>query len=478
MSGIGIDFGTTNSVAAVYDSNSRRPVALRALTDKETGQPHPSVVWFQGDRVIVGREAKQNINGFTTVPGNHFERSIKRRLGQNHIIDVLGERKQAYEVAAEIFRFLVQQAKRDTSIGIQEAVVTIPVRFKGHARRELRKAAGMAGIHIKTFVHEPFAAVIGYCFAAGRDVATMHGSNILVFDWGGGTLDITLARVERSYITELATGGLEDIAGDLFDQRVQRYAENKFLDQYTLRPDILSMLPAGTRDRLNIECELRKIELSMKDRTSVKVAEFLQRDKHVFDLDVPLNRSTFQELIGTDVQAAIAEVDHVLEEARLQRSEVDHVLMIGGSSRIPRIRSEMQRRFGVRVIEVQNGDTIIAEGAAIIAENDWLPFLAKPVQLLLADESFYTVFEERTVLNPVTCQKKITLFCTDNRDGEARLLVAERQRTGDPSSIRMMNSLNIPVNCQLPKPYNHERVYADFYVDEDSHTSCPGTRCY
>ena len=210
--------------------------------------------------------------------------------------------------------------------------------FEGQARRELRKAAGAAGINIKTFVHEPFAAVIGYCHIAGLDVAAMYGANVLVFDWGGGTLDLTLAKVEANYITETATGALVDIAGDLFDRKIRKHAESVFLDRYSLRPEVLSLLRPGTRDRLSIECERAKIALSTKEQDSVQVAQFLQRNNHDFDLDLPLDRSTFETLIKTDVQSALAEVDRVLEEAKLKPNEVDRVLLIGGSSKIPLLR--------------------------------------------------------------------------------------------------------------------------------------------
>src|SRR6266571_6201729 len=118
MSGIGIDFGTTNSVAAEFDSSTGR---IRALTDPTTNQPHPSVVWFQGERVIVGHKAKQNIEHFAEVSGNHFERSIKRALGHDRAVSVFGEHKATHQIAAEVFRFLRQQAEEDYRVKVEEA---------------------------------------------------------------------------------------------------------------------------------------------------------------------------------------------------------------------------------------------------------------------------------------------------------------------------------------------------------------------
>jgi len=464
MKGIGIDFGTTNSIAAVFSSETEK---IRILTDKRTNLPHPSVVWYRGENIIVGREAKMNINTYAEVSGNHFERSIKRNLGKGYKASVLSEHKAAHEIAAEIFRYIRQQAADEYHVEINEAVVTIPVKFKGFARRELRKAAAAAGIHIKTFVHEPFAAVVSYCHDARRRLKELEGTNILVFDWGGGTLDITLARNEKGCITEVATGGLEDIAGDHFDEKIRKHVEAIFLSQNNLSLEILSVCHPKTKDRAKIECERAKIALSSKDKDAVKVANFLQYKNRNLDLDISIDRSEFESLVEADIQAALHQLDKVLEEANLTSSEVDLVLMIGGSSKIPRICTEMQKRFGARLINVDNADTIIAEGAAIIAEKGWQPFLSKPINIVLSDGTLYTVFQEGTVLLPQTCRKEVTMFCTDNRDGEARLIVAEQQRIGDSSSIAMKKVVNIPVNRDLRQPYFPERVYVRFQVDED-----------
>lgn len=461
--GFGIDFGTTNSVAARSDAATGRTLPF---TDRETNLPHPSVVWYRGNQVVVGKEAKHQLKGFADEAGNAFVRSIKRKLGRDSGVTVFGERKEAYEIAAEIFRFLRQQAKDNYDYDLENVVLTVPVRFEGTAREDLRKAANAAGIEIKTFIHEPFAAVIGYCYSSARDIESLNGLNILVFDWGGGTLDITVARIKDGQIFELATAGLEDIAGDHFDSRLESYARGCFLNRHGLREDILSLRP-GTRAKLSTECERAKISLSSRTAERLQLRLFFHRESLDYDLDAEITRPRFEGLIATDVDAALRQVDQVIGDAALTPEEIDAALLIGGSSRIPMLRSEMNVRFGARAIDVRNADTIIAEGAAIIAQNDWLPYLARPIQVRLSDGALYTIFERGQILKPEVCRKEVSFYCTDNRDGEAHMVIVESLRPGDTTAVRTVQILNVPVSAALPRPYNHERVSAVFEIDEN-----------
>lgn len=247
--GVGIDFGTTNSIAAIYKIALRETQPLYG----ETTFPHPSVVWYKADgSVIVGANAKKNIMGFSEVAGNRFVSSIKRRLGRDESISVFGLRKPAYEVAADIFRHIIRDAETRHRCLIKTGVVTIPIYFDGWQRRELRKAADAAGFFIKTFVHEPFAAIVGYCHRKGHGLHMEHmeGQIFLVFDWGGGTLDITVAQVINSELTELATGGISDRAGDYFNKKMEKYAISGFREKLGASPNDLPI----SSDRLLEEC--------------------------------------------------------------------------------------------------------------------------------------------------------------------------------------------------------------------------------
>jgi molecular chaperone DnaK len=185
IDGVGIDFGTTNSVVAIASRSKPYP-RIKALLSEDG--PHPSVVWYQGGvEPRVGRIAKTNILGFSEAPGNFFVPSIKRDLGKGKSLTIFNTTYEAKQIASHIFRHLKNDARESHGIEFSEAVVTVPVNFDGRARRDLRSAANDAGIYIKKFVHEPFAAIVGYCFSekADRSLEDREGQKILVFDWGG-----------------------------------------------------------------------------------------------------------------------------------------------------------------------------------------------------------------------------------------------------------------------------------------------------
>jgi molecular chaperone DnaK len=185
------------------------------------------------------------------------------------------------------------------------------------------------------------------------------------------------------------------------------------------------------------------------------------------DMEEPVGRPDFEALIRDEVMDAMGEVQRVLNDARVDSTDVDRVLLIGGTSEIPMLQYEMQRLFGVRAESLrEQSQTIIAEGAAIVAQRGYQPFLTRPVQLALADGSQLTVFDRDTPV-PVAGAKQVTLYCTDPRDGTAQLVIMEQVRADERGSVRQQEVVSVPVSPGLPKPYNHERVHAAFEIDED-----------
>lgn len=463
--GVGIDFGTTNSVVAV-STRGKRASRIKALLDDS--RPHPSVVWYQvSEEPRVGRVAKNNILGFSEAPGNLFIPSIKRSLGKDRTFSIFGTKVPAWQVAAEIFKYLKHDAQHHHGVEVTSAVVTIPVNFDGRARRELRQAAHHSGVYIKTFVHEPFAAIVGYCYSGkgNRTLQQRDGEKILVFDWGGGTLDITIGQVEGGTISELATSGVSDRSGDHFDEVLANFAKTEFLERNRIQHDVFTLQPS-TRDRLRTECELRKIDLSGEQEAMITLGGFYQVNGKLLDLDEFINRASFENLIDQDVSEAMSRVDLALESAGLMASDIDLALLIGGTSLIPRVRKEMFDRFGVKMVQIPNADSIIAEGASLVDALNLHPVLARPVYIELSDCSHYEIFKAGELAKTEVCTKEVALFCTDNRDGQAKLIVKEGTC---PFKDRFATKcvLSIPVSPSLPKPYNHERVTARFVLDED-----------
>ena len=165
MISFGIDFGTTNSIMALA-KNTTAEVKTIPFYDRENRLPHPSIVWYSNQQVIVGREAKNHFNAYVEESGNKFVKSIKSHIADSKQIDIFGRKVYPYSIAGEIFKYLKTYAEKEYSTeldeSIKEAVVSIPISFNGLQREALRRAANKAGIHIKTFIHEPFAAIIWF----------------------------------------------------------------------------------------------------------------------------------------------------------------------------------------------------------------------------------------------------------------------------------------------------------------------------
>jgi len=460
--GFGIDFGTTNSVVAAHNLKSGKTTVCR----DGKGLPHPSVVWYRLDELPrVGREAKMHISAFADAAGNAFVQSVKRRLGRGETLDIFGERRSAQSVATDIFRFLIADAHKGHYFNVREAVVTVPVYFDGRARRELRKAADAAGLFIKTFLHEPFAALIGYLYGSGVNAGLQEreGQNTLVFDWGGGTLDITIGQVCQGRVVQLSTAGLEDRAGDHFDSLLGTVATRKFQESNSISSAQLHLTPT-TKDRFRTECERCKIELSAKRSQKLELASFFRFGKDL-DLSERIDRKEFEKEILADVDLAAREVDRALDAAGLTARQIDLVLLIGGTSQIPLVQQRIRERFGHTVVIVKNADSIIAEGAAIADALGLGLVFADSVAIELSDGTCHDVFRAGEPAKPEACNKTLNLFCTDNRDGIARLIVGLARTSSGRFDRRTI--LTVPVSPDLPRPYNHERITASFRLDED-----------
>jgi molecular chaperone DnaK len=463
MVGFGIDFGTTNSVASAFDGRE-----LTTFVDNNN-LPHPSVLWYRGEgRPAVGREAKDRIKDFGNTPGNQFIRSIKSRIQQETEFEIFGKYYYTYQIAGEIFRFLREDAHDRYPVypKINEAVVTIPLYFNGQQRKAIRKAAEVAGIFIKNFIHEPFAAVIGYLFSSldSLDQLKTIKENILVFDWGGGTLDITLVKLDSGTVSEISNQGYPGRSGDHFDEILVTDVLDKFRQEH----DISSRgfrIDAGAESILAHDIEFAKIDLSERESASVKIPDFYSFNDKSIPLRSEVSRRHFESLINLDIQDAMGLVDKVLYEARLQTSQVGLVLLIGGTSKIPLLDKMMRDTFGTaKVRRIANADTVISEGAAIISYYDWQPYLVNPICIQMSDESHYQVFDSGTILNPETAQKEIKFFCTDNRDGEGILilsdkLIGNRYQVKDPI-------IKIPITNKLLNVYK-EKIVTDFRVDNN-----------
>ena len=469
MKGFGIDFGTTNSVVAYFNTE----IAQEPGAFMDAGRPHPSLVWYKPDakQPVVGWEARKQMNQVENRMGHCFVHSVKRLMAEEREVPIIGTvRRPAREVGADILTHLLSHARRTqpvAAVDLNSCVATVPVNSSGRYRRELRRAAELAGLHVESFTHEPFAAVFGWFFAQKTDLQRLPPSKVLVFDWGGGTLDITLVQVQDGRIFELGNSNLEHCAGNEFTDKLTGLVRDKFVSRTGLTVDKL-ILDAEAKDRVWVNVEDAKIRLSENANTQVNVPNYTFQDGNIFDLSEGVERLDYEQRIKPDVDAAKAKVYQCLHRAGVEAASVDLVLLIGGTSRTPLVHQMMHEIFVTKVVPVRDVDSIIAKGAAVIAAHKWKPYLVKPVTVKLADKSFLPLFKHGQTLAAPLASKSFTFYCVDGRNGSAHLLFYEQQRPTDAEIQKSINcNLLVPTNQNVRHVGELDRIMVNCFVTQD-----------
>ena len=432
----GLDFGTTNSVAAFIQRNPDSQGHHSAVLTDSQGRPHPSVVWYQGTDVVVGRQAKDQMGQLGLGIFGDIVRSPKMFLGSPTGIHIGGVNRPATEVCADVLRFVRAEAlKTNCADGeFDRAMVTVPVSMDGRARRELRQSALAAGIHVQQFVHEPLAALYGYLRARtdfSEQCARMEGRLALVFDWGGGTLDLTLCRFHHGGLVQVLNLGDPEVGGDKFDLELVRLAKRK---HSLAHPEAdWSKMQASSEARLIGQCEAAKIQLSDKPNAFLLVKNLLAVPGSERDLDVQFNRGDLVEVTAGLVREGLGTIDRLLDAAKVHRTAVEFCLATGGMVAMPAIREGLIQYFdAARVRTVPNAATIIAEGAAWIGHDRVRVSLAKPIEILHADDIYIPVLRAATPLpnEGEQISETMSLYCVDPRDRKAKITVARNRWPG------------------------------------------------
>ncbi|WP_080580002.1 Hsp70 family protein [Sinorhizobium fredii] len=474
----GIDFGTTNSLAAVTVGGR-----TLALVDQFTLRPHPSVIWYRGGDIVVGREARQNMDLTETGAPPGFVRSPKMSLRRDGPIFVDGRPIEPTDAVAEVLKHLKNDAAvaRGGALGknLARAVFTIPVDFGGRERRALREAAGKAGIGVVQFVHEPVAALYAYLRSRpdlGRELARLEGRSVLVFDWGGGTLDLTLCRIQGGAIMQVANLGDNDVGGDRFDERLRNHLRAKHATAHGIE-DITVLEQPGMAAKLLHQCEVLKIHLSdpKTDSEEVIVRNYLKTDGPSRNLLGTVTRGELDGLSSSIVARGLARIDEILEQAQLSYQDIELCLATGGMVNMPAIRNGLTERFVGRVPKLDNGDRIIAEGAAWIANDGLRLTLSKPIEILVADTSgrgaYHSLVDAGWTLpieNETQNVANTRLFCVDPREGVAVVEVAKPAKIGkvSPSAPRWtlcVAKVEVDANAQPLL----ERIECHLQIDHD-----------
>jgi molecular chaperone DnaK len=477
----GIDFGTTNSLLSVGGEivNAEKPEPIWAQNQR----PHPSVVWYRLDQdPSVGFDAKKNMTEMQKTLGNRFYRSIKRSLGKSIDFELPGQhRVPASRIAGDIFKHL-KQHYLTSAIGagrseeLVEAVVSIPIDFDGRARADLRNAMAEAGIRPTTFVHEPLAAAISHFYDPVHKLARLRGKKVLVFDWGGGTLDVCILGVSKDGkdLIELGTSALADLAGDDFDNSIMLALQTRFIEANKIRSESF-VIDSSVEGRFRNRCESAKIELSERQTAGVTVPNFYEAGGKALDLIEKITRSEFEGWIGEQLDLAMGAVDRCLKDAGVQPELISHVLMVGGSSNIPAIRRRMEDLFGSRVEIAQDPDAAISRGAAIVAAEEWVPFAARRISVQLADDSHFPVLEKGAELVS-SLARRYSFFCVDPRPGDAFFWFFDHPRDERAKPRKLDAFLAIPVNPDVASfdQLGKDRIVCDFSISENLTLRCNG----
>lgn len=344
---IGIDLGTTNSCVAVIEGDTPT-----VITSKEGYRTTPSVVAFTKSKErIVGDAAKRQ----AAVNSDRTIFSIKRHMGTDYRRKIDGKYYTPQEISAFILMKLKEDAEDFLGQPVTDAVVTVPAYFTDAQRQATKDAGKIAGLNILRIINEPTSAALAY----GLDNGTAQ--KVLVYDLGGGTFDVSVIDIGDNVIEVLATSGDNHLGGDDFDERIVNYLVEQFKisDGINLSKDVSAM------QRLREEAEKAKKELSSSVTTNINLPFIAMSKDGPHHIDITLSRQTFDELTADIVDRTITPVENALHDAGLSKTDINMVLLVGGSTRIPAVADKVRQLMGKEPSRNLNPDECVALGAAI-----------------------------------------------------------------------------------------------------------------
>lgn len=469
MTVVGFDFGTTNSLISVVVGDR-----VIDVVDPDDGLPFPSVVRYEGAKTLVGREAKESLDSIGVGVHGNTVMSPKFLLGDESV-HVGGVERSPIDIVHDVVSHVRSEALRGPRAsaleGVTQAVVTIPVNMTGPRRAALRDAFRRADIGITQFVHEPLAALYGY-FRSSPDMAALQRQYnrryLLVVDWGGGTLDLTLCRLDGGSLTQIRNNGSDDVGGDRFDEAIRNGVIERFIKETGLGLD--STIHPDARTRLLHDAETNKIALSTRSTVTFYRQGFF-RDPET-TLEFRLTRDAMEEMTSDLVRTGVNGITQLLDSAGIGASQVALCLVTGGMASMPIIRSRLNELFGPQRVDVpDNSATLIAQGAAWVAHDRQRLRLARTVELELARASYLPVLPADTEM-PIGREEKRTsysLYCVDPRDGSARFQLCTPRRTGlhaQASDAREpLGTIVVKVDSRA-RPFR-ERLELELRVDDD-----------
>ena len=429
---VGIDLGTTNSVVAVLEGGEPSVIA-----NAEGNRTTPSIVAFKSEEVLVGELAKRQA---ITNPDNTV-RSIKRHIGTNWKEKFEDKEYTPQEISARILQKLKRDAEAYLGDDVTEAVITVPAYFNDAERQATKEAGQIAGLNVLRIINEPTAASLAYGLENNED------QKILVFDLGGGTFDVSILEISEGVFEVKSTSGDSKLGGDDWDQRVMDWLIDKFKSStgIDLSKDKMAV------QRIQEGAEKAKIELSSTSETEINLPFITANDAGPQHLLEKLSRSEFEKITADLVERTKAPVENALSDAGMKYSDIDHIILVGGSTRMPSVQQLVKSLTGKDPHKGVNPDEVVASGAAIqagVLKGDVKDVLLLDVTpLTLGVETKGGIMTKMIERNTTIPTKRSEVFSTAENDQtqvEIHILQGEREMASGNKSLGRFTLTDIP----------------------------------